>query len=115
MDLAGLVARGLGSWWAPLLALAAGVVSFASPCVFPLVPGYLSFVAGLGPEGGRRRVVPILLFVAGFSTVFVALGAFTAAVQGVLRSTAGTIVSGVLIAGFGVFRSEEHTSELQSH
>ena len=103
VDLADLVVRGLGSWWAPLLALAAGVVSFASPCVFPLVPGYLSFVAGLGPEGGRRRVGPILLFIAGFSAVFVALGAFTGAVQGVLRSTAGTVLTGILIAGFGAF------------
>src|SRR3989442_5365094 len=34
----------LGAWWAPALAFAAGTVSFASPCVFPLVPGYLSFL-----------------------------------------------------------------------
>ena len=40
------VTRGLSEWWAPALAFAAGVVSFASPCVFPLVPGYLTFVAG---------------------------------------------------------------------
>ena len=44
--LADWVQDGLGSWWAPGLAFAAGVISFASPCVFPLVPGYLSFVAG---------------------------------------------------------------------
>ena len=106
--LADLVSRGLAAWWAPLLAVAAGVVSFASPCVFPLVPGYVSFVAGVtggateAPTAGRR-LGPILLFVAGFSTVFVALGAFTGAVQGFLRSTAGTRVSGILIAGFGLF------------
>ncbi|MFM7718390.1 MAG: cytochrome c biogenesis CcdA family protein [Actinomycetota bacterium] len=97
---ADLVSRGLASWWAPLLAVAAGVVSFASPCVFPLVPGYLSFVAGVEP--GPRRLVPSLLFVAGFSAVFVALGAFTGAVQGLLRSRTGTIASGLLIAGFGL-------------
>lgn len=107
-SIADLVSRGLAAWWAPLLAAAAGVVSFASPCVFPLVPGYLSFVAGVtvGPDGrpaGGRRLVPILLFVAGFSAVFVSLGAFTGAVQGILRSTAGTRVTGLLIAGFGVF------------
>src|SRR5262245_51367618 len=44
--LADWIQDGLGSWWAPGLAFAAGVISFASPCVFPLVPGYLSFVAG---------------------------------------------------------------------
>lgn len=106
--LADLVTRGLAAWWAPLLAAAAGVVSFASPCVFPLVPGYLSFVAGVtgGPveaAGGTRRLAPMLLFVAGFSTVFVALGAFTGAVQGILRSAVGTRVSGLLIAAFGAF------------
>ena len=36
----------LARWWAPALAFVAGIVSFASPCVFPLVPGYLSFVTG---------------------------------------------------------------------
>lgn len=43
-------------WWAPALAFAAGVVSFASPCVFPLVPGYLSFISGSGP--GDRSTFP---------------------------------------------------------
>ena len=43
----------LTSWWAPALAFAAGVVSFASPCVFPLVPGYLSFItAGRAVDAG---------------------------------------------------------------
>ena len=40
------VTRGLSEWWAPVLAFLAGVVSFASPCVLPLVPGYLAFVSG---------------------------------------------------------------------
>src|SRR5207245_11529189 len=47
------VTSGLSQWWAPALAFAAGVVSFASPCVFPLVPGYLAFVSG-GERGARR-------------------------------------------------------------
>lgn len=103
---ADLVQRGLASWWAPALAFAAGVVSFASPCVFPLVPGYLSFVAGgAAPSGGkgtRRTVVPILLFIGGFATVFTLLGAFTGAATRVLRSELGTRISGLLIAAFGV-------------
>lgn len=104
---ADLVQRGLSSWWAPALAFAAGVVSFASPCVFPLVPGYLSFVAGgAGPAAGqrvdRRALLPILLFIGGFAAVFTALGAFTGAATRVLRSDLGTRISGLLIAAFGV-------------
>jgi len=58
---------------------AAGVVSFASPCVLPLVPAYIGFVSGvgLGEEAPRRRDValPTMAFVAGFSLMFAALGA----------------------------------------
>jgi cytochrome c-type biogenesis protein len=100
--LADFIQDGLGSWWAPGLAFAAGVVSFASPCVFPLVPGYLSFVAGGGTKDERRPIVPILLFIAGFAAVFTALGAFTGAVTRVLRSPAGVRISGGIIIAFGV-------------
>lgn len=103
---ADLVQRGLSSWWAPALAFAAGVVSFASPCVFPLVPGYLSFVAGgvaaLPQRGAHRAVLPILLFIGGFAAVFTTLGAFTGAATRVLRSSVGVRVSGLLITAFGV-------------
>ncbi len=77
--LGSLVRSGLGAWWAP--AVAAGVVSFASPCVLPLVPGYLSFVSGAGgrKDGGANPMLPILLFVGGFATVFTLLGAFAGA------------------------------------
>ena len=67
----------LQAWWAPALAFAAGAVSFASPCVLPLVPGYLSFVSGTQGEEGPPRVLPTLLFVLGFAVVFTALGAFS--------------------------------------
>ena len=99
---ADLVDRGLRSWWAPGLALLAGVVSFASPCVFPLVPGYLSFVAGGEERDEKRPVVPIVLFIAGFAAVFTALGAFTGSVTRILRSSGGIRISGVLIVVFGV-------------
>jgi cytochrome c-type biogenesis protein len=62
------------------LALAAGLVSFLSPCVLPLVPGYLSTVIGVTPadlKGGvraRRVLVPSLLFIASFSAIFILLG-----------------------------------------
>jgi len=100
--LADFVQDGLSTWWAPALAFAAGVVSFASPCVFPLVPGYLSFVAGGEAQDESRPIVPILLFIGGFAAVFTALGAFTGAVTKVLRSPAGVRVSGAIIIAFGV-------------
>jgi cytochrome c-type biogenesis protein len=66
-------------------AFIAGVLSFASPCVLPLVPPYLAFLAGVSlseladgeatPGTGRRVVLTAVVFVLGFSTVFVALGA----------------------------------------
>ena len=56
------------------VAVLAGLVSFLSPCVLPLVPGYLGYVGGIA-EGGQRRgrvVLGVLLFVLGFTAVFVA-------------------------------------------
>ncbi len=97
--------------WAPFLAFAAGVVAFASPCVLPLVPGYLSFVTaggdppGVGPSSppARRRALPILLFVAGFSLVFTSLGAFAGVLAPLVRSTAGQRVAGLVVLAVGVF------------
>jgi cytochrome c-type biogenesis protein len=99
---ADLVEQGLSSWWAPGLAFAAGVVSFASPCVFPLVPGYLSFVAGGEAKDERRPVIPILLFIGGFAAVFTALGAFTGTVAPLLRDPAVQRISGLFVLMFGV-------------
>lgn len=59
------------------IAVLAGLVSFASPCVVPLVPGYLGYVSGMaGADAKRSRprlVLGVLLFIAGFSAVFIAL------------------------------------------
>jgi cytochrome c-type biogenesis protein len=61
------------------LALAAGIVTFTSPCVLPLVPGYLSFVSGVGfdelGDRPRRVFTCATAFVSGFTAMFVALGA----------------------------------------
>jgi cytochrome c-type biogenesis protein len=93
-----------------LAALGAGVVSFLSPCVLPLVPGYVSFLTGAAghEDGVRTRVrdvlVPSLLFVVGFSAVFVLLGVSASLLGAVLRPYRGglTVAAGVLIAAFGV-------------
>ena len=99
------VARGVSQWWAPGLAFAAGVVSFLSPCVLPLVPGYLAMVTGGDdPAKGRRPLVPILLFILGFSVVFTVVGGFTAtALTRAVKSTVGQRVAGVVVLAFGLF------------
>ncbi|TQL47418.1 cytochrome c-type biogenesis protein [Homoserinimonas aerilata] len=58
------------------LALLAGLVSFASPCVLPLIPGYLGYIGGLtdGGDSRRRMMIGVTLFILGFSTIFVTLG-----------------------------------------
>jgi cytochrome c-type biogenesis protein len=99
--LADFVDTGLSSWWAPALAFAAGVVSFASPCVFPLVPGYLSFVSGGQDREERRPVVPMLLFVLGFSIVFTILGASASALR-IIKSNTGERISGAVVLAFGL-------------
>lgn len=93
-----------------LAAFGAGIVSFLSPCVLPLVPGYVAFLTGLSvgeiSEGQRFRdvLVPSLLFVAGFSAVFVALGASASLLGSLLKEYRHvlTIVGGVLVFAFGV-------------
>ncbi len=75
-----------------LAALLAGMLSFISPCVLPIVPGYLSFISGINlgqlkggeaPAGLARRVgITSVAFVLGFSTVFVSLGAAATLVPG---------------------------------
>jgi cytochrome c-type biogenesis protein len=101
VPIADLVTTGLTSWWAFALAFAAGVVSFASPCVFPLVPGYLSFVTGERAEGDRG-LAPMALFVAGFTVVFVTLFGFTDVFFEAFRGSVGRVVAGAIIAAFGV-------------
>lgn len=86
-----------------LVAFAAGVVTFSSPCVFPLVPAYLSFVSGVAFDelGVRpRRVVSMGgAFVAGFSAMFVALGAGAAWFGNVLLANRRPleIAAGILV------------------
>jgi cytochrome c-type biogenesis protein len=95
-------------------ALLAGAVSFLSPCVLPLVPGYLSYVAGLSVEelqarrGRRERLAvlgPSFAFVLGFSTVFITLGASATTLGRLLlvyRQEAN-LVGGIIVIVFGLF------------
>ena len=94
-------AEALGAWWGPGLAFAAGVVSCASPCVLPLLPGYLSFISGTGDKD-RRPLLPMLLFVLGFAVVFTSLGAFSSVFVPVLRSPAATRIAGALVVTVGL-------------
>jgi len=97
-----------------LTAFAAGVISFLSPCVLPLVPGYVSYVAGGSLEDltetqfSRKRLLAIYLsvfFVLGFSTVFIALGASASAVGGFLlqNKTLFEYIAGGVVIVFGLF------------
>ncbi len=82
------------------LALLAGLISFLSPCVLPLVPGYLGFVsgaAGSGEKKSRSRIIlGAVLFVAGFTLVFVSLGAAFGGLGTLIQSGLGSIIQRVL-------------------
>ena len=95
------------------LAFLAGLVSFLSPCVLPLVPGYISMLSGTSMDELRGSVDPALArrifgnsiaFVIGFTVVFVALGASASAVGNFLltRRTIFDIVAGIIIIVFGL-------------
>jgi cytochrome c-type biogenesis protein len=90
------------------IAFAAGVLAFVSPCVLPLLPVYLSFVSGVGVEyldGQRRRLLwTSLLFVAGFTVVFVLMGAGAGGAGRLLvrYKQELTIVAGAFIAVSGL-------------
>jgi cytochrome c-type biogenesis protein len=95
-------------------ALIAGLVSFLSPCVLPLVPPYLVFLAGTSlerfadqepePRVKRETVAAALLFVLGFSTVFVALGASASVIGSLLRAYSDPLatIAGVVIIVMGL-------------
>lgn len=90
------------------IAFLAGLVSFLSPCVLPLVPGYLSYMSGFGgTEDGPRRAPPVFValgFVAGFTVVFVALGATASLLGSFLKAERGWFeaVGGVFIILMGL-------------
>jgi cytochrome c-type biogenesis protein len=95
-----------------IAAFAVGLVSFASPCVLPLVPGYLSAVSGVGiaeiRSGEHRRssiLWPAAIFCLSFTIMFVALGMTATGIGSTLRDSKATLdtLAGVLIIAMGVF------------
>ncbi|MEK7279750.1 MAG: cytochrome c biogenesis protein CcdA, partial [Nitrospirota bacterium] len=115
-----------------LIAFSAGFLSFVSPCVLPLLPSYVSFITGLSMDeltkgGDKSRVKGIiirnsLIFIAGFSFVFILLGASATLIgqilityQGLIRKVGGTIV---VLLGFyimGLLRMDLLSSEKKIH
>jgi cytochrome c-type biogenesis protein len=97
-----------------IAALIAGLVSFLSPCVLPLVPPYLVYLAGTSlerfadqepePRVKRETVTAAALFVLGFSTVFVSLGASASVVGSLIRTYSGPLstVAGIVIIVMGL-------------
>ena len=95
-----------------IAAFAVGLVSFVSPCVLPLVPGYLSAVSGIGiaeMQAGEHRKTSILwpaaIFCLSFSLMFVALGMTATGIGSTLRDSKHTldVAAGIVIVAMGVF------------
>jgi cytochrome c-type biogenesis protein len=96
----------------PLAAFVAGLVSFLSPCVLPLVPGYVSLISGVGVEELKAReaqlfrkvMVNSVGFILGFSIVFITLGAISTEVGQLMARYKSTLaqVAGVVIILFGL-------------
>jgi cytochrome c-type biogenesis protein len=131
---------GAGALWLAIpLALAAGLVSFLSPCILPLVPGYLGFIGGAAGvstgsgaqtatvtqarTGRRRMLLGVLLFIAGFTLVFVAItalsgtfGAFVLQWSDLITRIFGAliIVMGFVFLGFFGFAQREMRLHVQS-
>ncbi|HUH53232.1 MAG TPA: cytochrome c biogenesis protein CcdA [Microbacteriaceae bacterium] len=112
-------------WVASLIALAAGLVSFASPCVLPLVPGYLAYVGGVAGSGGQKSTkwrvsAGATLFVLGFTVIFVlinavagGLGAWLFFYQDIILRVMGVVVIAMGFIFLGFFGSMQNTKQFK--
>ena len=87
-----------------IIAFLEGIITFISPCLLPMLPIYISYFAGGGERSVRKTLTGAIGFVAGFSIIFVILGALAGTVGSFLRShqTAVNIVSGLIVIFFGL-------------
>ena len=90
------------------IALSAGLISFLSPCVLPLIPGYISFISGQSLneliESKKVNLIPLVLFSLGFSFVFISFGAAASALGKILLQNSNylRIVAGTIIVIFSL-------------
>ena len=116
------VGGGLSGLPLPIAAFIAGVISFLTPCVLPLVPGYVSLISGVGVEElksahsqlMRRVMVNSIGFILGFSVVFVALGAISTEIGQIAARYKHTlsVVAGVVIIIFGQRTAVENLARI---
>ena len=91
-----------------LIAFGAGLISFLSPCVLPLIPGYVSFISGQSLQeilkSKKINILPLILFCFGFSTVFIILGASASFLGKTLLQNSETlrVVAGIIIIIFSL-------------
>ena len=87
-----------------IIAFLEGIITFISPCLLPMLPIYISYFAGGGERSVRRTMTGALGFVAGFSVIFVILGALADTVGSFLKEhqTAVNVVSGLIVIFFGL-------------
>jgi cytochrome c-type biogenesis protein len=92
-----------------LISFSAGLISFLSPCVLPLVPGYLSFITGFGLDTNKsirksKALIATLLFIAGFTFVFVCIGMFFGGIGGWFISYGKIIerIMGLFVIALGI-------------
>jgi cytochrome c-type biogenesis protein len=94
-----------------ITALLAGVLSFVSPCVLPLIPAYISYISGVslqdmqsGEVSSKKIIINSIAFVLGFSTVFILLGASASLIGKVLARHMNTfkLIAGIIIIIFGL-------------
>lgn len=99
----------------PIAAFAAGLISFLSPCVLPLVPGYISLVSGAGIEQLKQRdgklmrsvMLNSILFILGFTGIFLALGAAASTLGELIREHIAVLsrIAGAVIVAFGAHQT----------